>query len=70
MTKRMGYNKLEVQIDSEITVSIITKHGNGNVSSGSPVEKIRSLLSLDLSVKIHHFIKKQTDARICSSTLK
>jgi ribonuclease HI len=54
MARSMGFDKLEVQMDSEIIVSIINKHGYGSVSGWSIIRKIRSLLSLDWSVKICH----------------
>ncbi|GAU30604.1 hypothetical protein TSUD_392950 [Trifolium subterraneum] len=66
IARSMGFNKLEVQMDSEIIVSIINKHGHGNVSGWSIIKKIRSLLSLDWSVKICHFYR---EANRCADML-
>jgi ribonuclease HI len=66
MARSMGFNKLEVQMDSEIIVNIINKHGQGSVSGWSIIKKIRSLLSLDWSVKICHIYR---EANRCADML-
>jgi hypothetical protein len=43
----MRFDKLAVQMDLQIIVTIINKHGNGNVSGWSIIKKSHTLLSLD-----------------------
>jgi hypothetical protein len=47
----MRFDKLKMQMDLQIIVSIINKYGNGNVSGWSIIKKIYTLLSLEWTME-------------------
>jgi ribonuclease HI len=58
MTRRLGYKKVDVQMDSTIIVQTINNYSVANASGWGLTRKIRFFLILDWNVKIKHIYRE------------
>jgi ribonuclease HI len=64
--KRLGFNKIELNIDSEAVVNVVQKGRSQSVAGSVLVEQIQKMIELDWEVEVRHTYR---EANKCADAL-